>query len=98
MKCKNCGGTMIGDGYTTALHCEFVDLPDSYEADGAPLYCDLDEKETEGEESSSRVSVKKVSLRSVCLFARIRSQAILRAFFFYALLSYICLCVTMLGV
>ena len=24
MKCPNCGGSMLGDGYTTPIHCEHV--------------------------------------------------------------------------
>lgn len=39
--CKNCGGAMIGDGHTTARHCEFADA-DGYEADAAPIYCEGD--------------------------------------------------------
>jgi len=39
--CKNCGGTMIGDGYTTILHCEFADeeLYRDKEPDTSPVYC-----------------------------------------------------------
>ena len=41
--CPKCGGTMIGDNYTTAMHCEFAELPEGIEADGGPVYCDFEE-------------------------------------------------------
>ena len=43
MTCKKCGGTMIGDGYTSVLHCEFTeeDTYDSLEPDACPVYCDF---------------------------------------------------------
>lgn len=25
MQCNTCGGTMIGDGYSVILHCEYAD-------------------------------------------------------------------------
>lgn len=41
--CKECGGTMIGDGYSLILHCENVDLWDGEHAfsapDEGPVYC-----------------------------------------------------------
>ena len=49
MTCKKCGGTMIGDGYTTVLHCEYAD-PDEYwdkEPDAEPVWCDYEEEGTE---------------------------------------------------
>lgn len=40
MVCKNCGGTMVGDGYTMVLHCEFAFIDHSlYEPDAEPVYC-----------------------------------------------------------
>lgn len=36
--CFNCGGQMLGDGYTTVYHCEFVD-PSCVEPDADPIYC-----------------------------------------------------------
>lgn len=41
MKCPNCGGDMVGDGYTTVLHCESVDLgpEDAVEPDAGPVMC-----------------------------------------------------------
>lgn len=39
MLCLNCGGEMIGDGCTVAIHCEYVDLPLDRECDAEPLYC-----------------------------------------------------------
>lgn len=40
MYCKNCGGVMSGDGYTTVLYCEKADVFDEgYEPDTKPVYC-----------------------------------------------------------
>lgn len=40
MTCPNCGGTLCGDGYTLALHCELVDITDlCLEPDSQPTYC-----------------------------------------------------------
>jgi len=39
MICKVCGGTIVGDGYTSSLHCEFVDAPLDREPDASILYC-----------------------------------------------------------
>ncbi len=39
MTCPNCGGTMIGDGYTSVRHCENVDVPEDLEPDAPPVYC-----------------------------------------------------------
>ena len=36
---------MIGDGYKTVAHCEFVDVPEDIEPDADPIYCTLDEDE-----------------------------------------------------
>jgi uncharacterized protein (DUF983 family) len=40
--CPNCGGTLIGDGYTMVVHCENVDLDleNQPEPDSSPVYCD----------------------------------------------------------
>ena len=47
--CKDCGGTMVGDGYTTPMHCEYIDCPEDREADAGPLYCGCREEEPEAE-------------------------------------------------
>lgn len=42
MQCKNCGGSMIGDGYTVVLHCENAEESE-YEfnaPDEGPVYCE----------------------------------------------------------
>ncbi len=40
MICPICGGTIIGDGYTLARHCEnFEDVPMDREPDAETLYC-----------------------------------------------------------
>jgi hypothetical protein len=39
--CPHCGGSMLGDGYTTVMHCERVDLSSvCAEPDSAPIFCD----------------------------------------------------------
>ena len=45
--CKNCGGDMIGDGYTSVIHCEYADheLIDLCEPDCSPIFCDFKEDE-----------------------------------------------------
>jgi len=40
MPCPNCGGELIGDGFTTCIHCENVDAPLDREPDADPVYCD----------------------------------------------------------
>mgnify|MGYP003596010026 CR=1 FL=1 len=45
--CPNCGGKMIGDGYTCVYHCENADeeLYYDHEPDSNPVYCEIkDEK------------------------------------------------------
>jgi len=45
--CIKCNGTMVGDGYTSVLHCEHA-TEDSYEyheADASPVYCDYKDVE-----------------------------------------------------
>jgi len=37
--CPICGGELIGDGYTSVIHCENVDPPMDIEPDADPLYC-----------------------------------------------------------
>lgn len=40
MRCKNCGGVMIGDGYTEPIRCENVDFDIStFECDCKPIEC-----------------------------------------------------------
>ena len=42
-RCPNCGGTLIGDGYTAVIHCENatdVDAIAEAEADAGPIYCE----------------------------------------------------------
>ena len=50
MSCPVCGGTMIGDGYTTPIHCENVDLDPWIEADFGPIYCIEESPEMSDEE------------------------------------------------
>jgi hypothetical protein len=38
--CHVCGGTLIGDGYTTTRHCENADFDQTnFEPDANPVYC-----------------------------------------------------------
>lgn len=41
MKCIKCGGDMIGDGYTSIMHCEYANEADYefHEPDASPVYC-----------------------------------------------------------
>jgi hypothetical protein len=41
MTCKNCGGSMVGDGYTLVRHCENVNDIQDKEPDAGPIYCEL---------------------------------------------------------
>lgn len=41
--CPNCGGKMVGDGYSTVLHCEFSE-PTDEEPDAQPVLCKENEK------------------------------------------------------
>jgi hypothetical protein len=50
MICTNCGETMVGDGYTTVIHCPHVnwDRHIYIEPDAQPIHCvDADYPETE---------------------------------------------------
>lgn len=45
MPCKNCGGDMVGDGYTEVSHCENLDLfGQGYEPDANPVFCDYEDE------------------------------------------------------
>ena len=39
MICNNCGGDMVGDGYTMVIHCEHAEGYESYEPDAGPIDC-----------------------------------------------------------
>jgi len=53
MKCKKCGGNMVGNGYGTPIHCETLTLVNNelfieekgttliFEADCNPVHCDV---------------------------------------------------------
>jgi len=39
--CPHCGGSMLGDGCTTVMHCERIDITSATaEPDSAPIFCD----------------------------------------------------------
>jgi len=40
MTCPICGGKILGDGYTTVLHCENADPALDVEPDAAVIYCE----------------------------------------------------------
>lgn len=42
--CPKCGGTLLGDGYTTVVHCEYVKDIGDVEPDASPIYCDFEEE------------------------------------------------------
>jgi len=46
MSCKNCGGDMIGDGFTAVMHCEYADESelDCLESDADTVYCAFEEQ------------------------------------------------------
>ena len=37
--CPICGGNLIGDGYSSVVHCENVDAPIDVEPDADVIYC-----------------------------------------------------------
>jgi uncharacterized protein (DUF983 family) len=43
--CPNCGGTILGDGYTVVQHCEFADYDKYYdkEPDSNTILCEIDD-------------------------------------------------------
>ena len=38
--CPKCGGSLIGDGYTSVVHCEYVEDTEGYEPDAGPVFCE----------------------------------------------------------
>ena len=42
MNCIKCGGDMVGDAYTSPLHCEYTAPPEWAEADSGPRLCDFE--------------------------------------------------------
>lgn len=54
-RCKKCGGSMIGDDYESASHCEYVDRPEDAEADSGPWYCNFTEATETTDNSPTRV-------------------------------------------
>ena len=53
MNCKDCGGEMIGDGYTMVYHCEYTDEHEYefHEPDAGPIYCGFVDKKVSNEEA-----------------------------------------------
>lgn len=57
MKCKKCGGNMVGNGYNTLLHCETLTVVNNelfieetgttliFEGDCNPVHCDVLDKD-----------------------------------------------------
>ena len=48
-RCKICGGSMIGDGYSVVRHCENANDEDYWnkEPDAKAVYCSINEKKLE---------------------------------------------------
>lgn len=44
--CPRCGGALIGDGYSSVIHCEFADDDqlNSVEPDANPIYCNYEDE------------------------------------------------------
>ena len=51
-KCNECGGDMVGNGYTPVMYCEYAEKStyEHVEADSGPIYCDLNKPTTLKEE------------------------------------------------
>jgi len=62
MKCIKCNGDMIGDAYTSPLHCEYTDAPDGAEADSGPWYCAFEEDSPQ----DKQINQIKKALQQAC--------------------------------
>lgn len=49
--CHDCGGTLVGDGYTSVLHWEFYEGDICVAPDSSPLYCNLGEEDVVREDT-----------------------------------------------
>lgn len=58
MPCIKCGGTMVGDGYTSVMHCEYADESayEFHEPDASPVYCDYTDEDIKQETEKERVA------------------------------------------
>lgn len=54
--CKDCGGTLIGDGYKTVLHCEEAqeELYSEIEPDANPVLCGFNAKSPDANVEKNR--------------------------------------------
>lgn len=45
--CPDCGENLIGDGYSSHIHCPNVEFDDHdcYEADANPVYCGFEDED-----------------------------------------------------
>jgi hypothetical protein len=43
MTCSKCGGDIIGDGYTSPMHCEYAETDVGTECDAEITECDFEE-------------------------------------------------------
>lgn len=41
--CK-CGGTLVGNGFTEVVHCEFAEVTSDIECDAPVIFCDYQEE------------------------------------------------------
>jgi ribosomal protein L37AE/L43A len=70
MQCPNCGGTIIGDGYTSVLHCEYVDKSsyEYHEPDASPVYCSEDCLDCIVEEMPSEVFTQIIDIHNDSIY------------------------------
>lgn len=71
MSCINCGGTLIGDGYTSVIHCENADTEAyCYAApDEGPFYCKYPEPEYRIQAGEYRLAFHSEDMRHLALAA-----------------------------
>ena len=46
--CESCGGSLLGDGYTQPLHCEYAEVSNDTECDADVVLCNLKEENYNG--------------------------------------------------
>jgi hypothetical protein len=74
MSCIKCGGTMVGDGYTSVIHCEFVEEDVSDRTpDSGPIYCnytpDPEPEPYRAEIGECRLAFRSEDMWEVTLYA-----------------------------
>jgi hypothetical protein len=65
--CERCGGSLVGDGYTLAKHCEFLEHDPTWEPDSGPHYCnEFNEWETLRECSNCKEYFSFENSETIC--------------------------------